>query len=83
MFVLKNEGRRREKIRYMRVRGLARPCHYRHGPCQASGFCGCARHGQARPWHCRHGPCQASGIFGSIFFPVFLNLARTITYKTT
>jgi len=59
----KKEERRREniKIRYMMVRGLARPC-------QASGFCGCARHGQARPCHCRHGPCQASGILGSNFF---------------
>jgi len=32
----------------------------------------------------RHGPCQASGILGSkFFFSIFLNLARTITYKTT
>jgi len=29
----------------------------------------------------RHGSCQVSGILGSIFF-VFLNHARTITYKT-
>ena len=81
----------RKKIRYMMVRGLASPCHYRHGPCQASGFCGCARHGQARPCHCRHGPCQASDILGSNFFFRFLescsdnylqnNLKQTKTNK--
>jgi len=40
MFVLKNEGIRRKKNWYMVCRGQARPCHYRHGPCQASGVWG-------------------------------------------
>jgi len=32
----------------------------------------------------RHGPCQGSGVLGTnFFFLVFLNRARTITYKTT
>jgi len=30
-----------------------------------------------------HGLCQGTGVLGSIFFLVFLNHARTITYKTT
>jgi len=55
MFVLKNEGRRREKIRYMMCRGRARPCHYRHGPCQLTGIFRFVGHGQARAvprfWH--------------------------------
>ena len=37
MLVLKNEGRRRKKNRYMKARVRARPCHYRHGPCQLTG----------------------------------------------
>ena len=41
MFVLKNEGRRREKkIRYMMCRGRAWSCNYRHGPCQLTGLWG-------------------------------------------
>jgi len=77
MFVLKNEGKRREKIRYMGCRSRARPCHYRHRPCQGSGFLGFGMASQARAvpsfWHFRL----------KFFFSVFLNLAQTITYKTT
>ena len=54
-------------------RSRARPCHYRHGPCQSSGFLGFGMASQARACHCRHGPCQASGILGSkIIFLRFL-----------
>jgi len=68
MFVLKNEGRRGNFFRYMGARDQARPCHYRHGPCQATGVVALVRHGQARSCHCRHGPCQLSGVFRLNFF---------------
>jgi len=44
---MKEEGK---KFRYMGCRGRARPCHYRHGPCQASGVFGGL---QGMGWHGR------------------------------
>jgi len=38
-----------KKIRYMVCRGRARPCHYRHGPCQGSGLWGFCKAGWAVP----------------------------------
>jgi len=52
MLLFKNDGRRREKKKFYRAgvghgranllvlawQLMARPCHCRHGPCQASGF---------------------------------------------
>ena len=45
------KGEEGKKIRYMVCRGQTRPCHYRHGPCQASGVWGFgkARDGTAVP----------------------------------
>jgi len=68
MFVLKNEGGRRNFFWYMGYRSRARPC-------QVTGVLGFLA------WQVRHGPCQGTGVLGSNFFFVFLNRARTITYK--
>jgi len=87
--MMEEEGK---KIRYMKARGWALPCHYRHGPCQLTENWGLARHGVARACHCRHGRCQASGPLGSkVFFLCFLescsdnylqnNLKQTKTIK--
>jgi len=85
MFVLKNEGRRRKKIKYIVVRGRARSCHYRHGPCQASGLFGGV---QGMGWHGRAtagtGRAKLLALQAqNFFFSVFLNLTRKISYKTT
>jgi len=77
MLLLKNDGRRREKL------GICRQGSDTAVPLQAravpSFWCSVvlARLGMARP-------CQASGISSSnFFFSVFLNRSRTITYKIT
>jgi len=35
--VLRESGRKRKKNWFLYADGLARPCHHRHGSCQASG----------------------------------------------
>jgi len=88
MFVLKNEGRRREKIRYMACRGRARPCHYRHGPCQGSGFWGFlwAWSGTTVPLQARVVPSfwhWAPNFFSSPFSWILLGQLPTKQLKTT
>jgi len=83
MLVLKNEGRRRKKNRYMKARVRARPCHYRHGPCQLTGV---FWFWQGMGWHGRAtagtGRAKLLAVWAQFFFSssFFLNLARTISY---
>ena len=77
MLLLKNDGRRREKLGIWRL-GIG---HGRAttgtGRAKLLVFLVLARHGVA--W-----PCQAYGTLGlQNFYSVFLNRSRTITYKVT
>jgi len=71
MLVLKNEGRRRKKIRYMEVKGRARLCHYRHGPCQLTGFLGVM---QGMGWHGRATQARAVPSFWHFGLQIFFLL---------
>ena len=81
MSVLMNEGRRRIFFGIWVRKSRAQPCHYRHGPCQLSGFLG-GLYGMVRHGHASAGTASAKVVaFLSLIFFVFLNRARIITIQ--
>jgi len=69
----------------MEARGRAWPCHYKHGPCQLTGVFG---FWQGMGWHGRATAGMSLAKLLAVWaqkkiFSFFLNLARTISYKTT